>query len=186
MRPYLNIDQLINMIDEPNRAPAQRLLADNRELFSKAKGALYNHHWWDGGYLDHVTDAMNTSLALYETLDALRPLPFSASDALLVLWLHDLEKPWKYEIRDGNLEFIAGLDTREKIKEFVKGRVAEYGFQLTPAHQNGIEYIETEFFNYSPRERRQGPLAAFAHLADTWSARGWYDFPKEGDPWSGR
>jgi hypothetical protein len=40
---------------------------------------------------------MNTAVILYHTFGQLRPMPFSLSDALVVLFVHDLEKPWAYE-----------------------------------------------------------------------------------------
>jgi hypothetical protein len=39
---------------------------------------------------------MNIAIELYKNLGSHRPLPFSLSDVLLILYLHDLEKPWKY------------------------------------------------------------------------------------------
>ena len=35
---------------------------------------------------------MNIAVVLYERLNSIRPLPFSLSDLLLVVYLHDVEK----------------------------------------------------------------------------------------------
>ncbi|MBT4445888.1 hypothetical protein HOA92_04095 [archaeon] len=67
---------------------------------------------------------------------------------------------------------------------FVASKIAEYGFQLTEAHIVGLKHVEGEKDDYSPKRRTQTPLAAFAHICDTWSARGWPNFPAtENDPW---
>ena len=39
---------------------------------------------------------MIIAAVLHKEFSSLRPLPFTLSDALLVLFLHDLEKPWAY------------------------------------------------------------------------------------------
>ena len=91
---YLPIEALIDLIDEPNRRICHAILTDNRALFEQARGSTHNHQTWDGGYIDHVTDGMNYARHLYAFVEAFgRPLPFSVSDALLVFFLHDLEKP---------------------------------------------------------------------------------------------
>lgn len=47
---------------------------------------------------------MNTAMLLYDALSSAHPLSFKRADALLVLFLHDLEKPFKYKIDEaGNL-----------------------------------------------------------------------------------
>ena len=98
---YLRIEQLLGLIEEPWRGPCECILADHRALFERARGSTHNHQTWDGGYLDHVTDGMNYARHLY-ALDAAfgRPMRFSLSDALLVFYLHDLEKPWRIRVRE--------------------------------------------------------------------------------------
>lgn len=188
MKPaYYLLDTLINEIDEPNRMPAWRIWRENGVRFVHTPGSSHNHQAWAGGYLWHITEVMNIAKLLYPALDAARPHPFSSSDALLALYLHDIEKPWKYSY-DANWNLIVNPEiTKERHQEFREQKIREYGFVLTPDHWNAIEYAEGEHRNYSPRERRQKPLAAFVHMCDTWSARGWFDFPKawnEGDAWS--
>ncbi|MBA2540549.1 MAG: hypothetical protein H0V17_12985, partial [Deltaproteobacteria bacterium] len=102
MRRYHSIAELIAKLDEPNRTACARILDEHRTLFETVKGGN-NHHVWRGGYLDHVTDAMNLAVVLHEELGALRSLPFSLSDLLLVIYLHDLEKPWRFGDRKEQL-----------------------------------------------------------------------------------
>ncbi len=184
---YLTLTELIDKIEEPNRTSSYQLWKDHQEVFSTARGSKANHQSWPGGYLDHIVEVMNIAAVLYEPLNILRPLPFTLSDVLLVLYLHDLEKPWKYGKNEkGDWEFIPEFNERSKIKAFTEQKIKEYGFILTEDHHNGLEFVEGEFEQWSPSQRAQRPLAAFCHMCDNWSARGWYEYPStENDPWQG-
>ncbi|MNR71792.1 hypothetical protein D3C71_24700 [compost metagenome] len=186
---YLRIEQLLGLIEEPWRGPCECILADHRTLFERARGSTHNHQTWDGGYLDHVTDGMNYARHLYALDAALgRPMPFSLSDALLVFYLHDLEKPWRILVReDGTAANREGLDTKAAFKAFRERKLAEYGLQLTPAQRNGLTYVEGEMGDYSSQRRVMNELAAFCHKVDVWSARQAFDYPKPKgeDEWVG-
>ena len=188
MKPnYCAIEQMVEMVDEPNRTACSRILADNRKLFQTVQGSTNNHQAWLGGYFDHVQEIMNIAAILYECLDSIRPLPFTVSDALLVVFLHDIEKPWKYEVSlDGQLQYIELLRTKEAQHEFRSHKLRMYGITLTPEQENGMKYVEGELNDHTNRQRVMGPLAALCHLADVTSARLWFDHPMEqNDPWSG-
>lgn len=175
--------ELTELIDEPNRSRCYEFLDDNKELLEKAVGSKANHQAWAGGYIDHVTEIMNIAVVLYEPLNEKRELPFSLSDALIVLFLHDLEKPWKYEESDGELNIKKEMEDRDYIKRFVQEKIRTYKFELTEEHWNGLNYVEGEIGSWTPGKRFMGPLAAFAHMCDVWSARGWYDFPTKKESW---
>src|SRR5690606_18738444 len=104
-----------------NNLPAWDLWEDNIEKFNKAPGSTNNHQAWEGGYMDHICEAMNTACALYSALNSRRPLPFTLGDALLCLYLHDIEKPWKYVLGQDELE-DPDLATKEKRHEF-RGKI---------------------------------------------------------------
>jgi len=95
---YLKLDDLLELI--PNSNPLQTIWRDNFVRISKAPGSSNNHQAWDGGYIDHVTETMNIACQLYWTFEKLgrfgKEAPFMVSDALVVMFLHDLEKPWKH------------------------------------------------------------------------------------------
>lgn len=176
--PYHAIDSLLVLINGPNRQACQKLLADNRSLFQTVWGSVHNHQAWEGGYHDHVQEIMNVAKVLYETLYACRPLPFTLSDTLLIVFLHDLEKPWKYEPDGaGGIREIAELRDKNAQKAFREKRLAEYGITLTEDQRNALTYVEGESADYSNRRRVAGPLAALCHLADFTSARIWFNFP---------
>ncbi len=185
---YLRIEENLSLIEEPNRSICLNILSDNRPLFEKVRGSTHNHQTWEGGYIDHVTDGMNYGRHLYAFDEAFgRPLPFSLSDALLVFFLHDLEKPWRIVVsEDGTVSNRTGLETKVQFKEFRERKLREYGLVLTPDQHNGLTYVEGELHDYSSKHRVMNELAAFCHKIDNWSARGWPDHPKaEDDEWTG-
>jgi hypothetical protein len=130
---------------------------------------------------------MNLAVVLHAKLHAIRPLPFSESDLLLVVFLHDIEKPWKYELApDGKLRHRAELQGKEAHQRFRMDKLGEYGVALTAEHENGLRYAEGELGDYTNQRRMMGPLAAMAHMCDVASARLWFDHPAAAaDPWTG-
>jgi hypothetical protein len=188
MKPvYHSIEQMLDLIDEPNRSGCQQLLADNHKLFQTVQGSTHNHQNWPGGYLDHVQEIMNIAVVLHERLNSIRPLPFSLSDLLLVVYLHDIEKPWKYELGvDGHLQHKPTMRSKKEHQMFRLSKAAQYGIVLYPEHCKGIYYAEGELDDYSNRRRVMSPLACVAHMCDVASARLWFDHPMEAnDPWPG-
>ena len=187
VKNYFSLDALMALIEQPNRDACHRLLQDNRRLFESAPGSSHNHQAWPGGYLDHVTETMNIALALYRTMVSRRPLPFSLADALLVLFLHDIEKPWKYAATEGPMtDFPLVSNIKRHRHEFRLNKLAEYGISLTAEQTNAMRYVEGEHADYSARHRVMGPLAAFCHICDVASARLWHDCPlAENDRWPG-
>jgi hypothetical protein len=180
---YLTIEENIALIDEPNRDCCLEILENNRQLFELVRGSTHNHQTWEGGYIDHVTDGMNYGRHLYVFDTAFgRPLPFSLSDALLVFFLHDLEKPWRIIVSgDGTVMNRPGLETKAQFKEFREAKLTEHGIVLNPTQHNALTYVEGEIKDYSSTHRVMNELAAFCHKIDNWSARGWYDYPKSND-----
>jgi hypothetical protein len=187
MISYISIASLVAQIDEPNRTACANIIADHAALFATAQGSTHNHQAWRGGYIDHVTEVMNIASVLYDQFASLRPLPFSRSDILLVMFLHDIEKPWKYELGDdGHLHHKAELQGKETHQQFRMAMLTKYGLIFTAEHENGLRYAEGELADYSNKQRRMGPLAAMAHMCDVASARLWFDYPAAvDDAWVG-
>ena len=172
-KKYYSLNELINIIPEPNKTACYKIFLENEERFRNARGSSHNHQYWKGGYLDHLTEIMNLAIVFYKTLNDIRPLQFSLSDSLLSLYLHDLEKPWRYET-DAEGKIVVNTALADKSKTaipFVEQKVREYGFVLSEEHWNAIKYAEGEKNDYAPSKRTSTPLAAFVHLCDSWSAR---------------
>ncbi len=188
---YHHIKDMLNMIDEPYRSACHKLYDDNVDLFKRAKGSTYNHQSWEGGYHDHITEVMNICIALYP-IYRIRGLNFTLSDALLVMFLHDLEKPWKDEISKEIDKLPLHMRLSEahygfkKIRKvFRETKIKEYGIELMPQQQNALKYVEGEGEDYSSKARVMNELAAFCHIADVSSARIWHNFPNPNDKlWS--
>lgn len=170
------LERFLLIIPEPNRTACMELFSQARVRFHRAPGSTHNHQAWEGGYLDHIVETMTIAEILFKPLNAKRKLPFTLGDVILCLFLHDIEKPWKYVLGENELE-DADLSTKEKRHEFRREIISKYGFKLTDEHWNGIEFAEGEIHQYSNTERHMGRLAAFVHMCDVWSARGWYDEP---------
>jgi hypothetical protein len=174
------IEEMIEMLPEPNRGICSRILADNKELFQTVQGSSHNHQAWPGGYFDHIQETMNIAILLYGSMSQLRALPFELSDALLVNFFHDIEKPWKYEIgEDGKLYYREDLRDKDAQLIFRTKKLHEYGIKLTDEQENAMRYVEGEFDDYSNEKRMMGPLAAFCHMCDVASARIWFDQPRQ-------
>ena len=152
-----------------------------------ACGSSHNHQAWAGGYLDHVQEAMNVAVVLFDALSAARPLGHSLSDALVVVFLHDLEKPWAYELDANGVRVRKpALADKDGQQEFRLRTARECGLTLTASQADAMRFVEGEIGHYSNKHRAMSPLAAFCHLCDVTSARIWFDHPAaEGDPWAG-
>lgn len=186
--PYYSIDNLLNMIDGTNGEACRRIYEDHKTKFESAPGSRHNHQFWAGGYIDHVTDAMNVGLHVYETYNNLRPLPFSASDVLLIVYLHDLEKPFVYHMHeDGDVDMNPELTEKTAREAFKRTMIDEYGIELSPMQDNALEFVEgIRDHKYKNTSRVMGELAVVCHIADLTSARLWYNHPSaENDPWQG-
>lgn len=168
---YLTLDELVALIEQPNQERIKRLYTENYERMQKTKGAITGTHQdWKGGYLDHMNEVGNIANLQYQLFNPLRELPFSLSDSILTLLLHDIEKPWKEELT-------------ESIEEFRKKIIKEYEIELTEEHKNALKYTHGEGNDYKKGTRIQHPLAAFIHHCDNHSARIWHDYPKIKGKW---
>jgi len=173
------IEDLLQQVEDRNRAQAITLWQDLQAYLSDAAGSTKSHHAWKGGYRDHVQEAMNLAVLLYGPLDQERKLSFTVSSALLVLFLHDCEKPFRHATDEqlSHFPWITARPTKSD-KGFQERLLAEYKFVLSDDEQNALKYVEGENEDYVEGQRRQKPLAAFCHVCDTISARIWYDQPK--------
>lgn len=187
MTAYRSLEALLDLVDAPQRDGCRALLARHAADMATAPGSSHNHQAWPGGYLDHVQEAMNAAVMLYEALSAHRPLEHSLSDALVVMFLHDLEKPWAYETNaEGVRVRKPELADKDGQQAFRLRTAKECGLELREEQANAMRYVEGEIGSYSNRHRAMSPLAAFCHLCDVTSARIWFDHPKStGDRWTG-
>jgi len=179
----LILDVISHHFHPKDRSPCVRLMHDERERFAKAWGSSFNHQAWPSGYLDHVAAVLQIAIELWPVMMGLGPLLFDLDDALLPLFLHDLEKPWKAVPGEPRPDFVSWKDKAER-HAFRMARIRGYGIVLSAEQENAIKYVEGEGDNYSGRARTMNDLAAFCHMCDVASARIWhsvgYYAPKAG------
>ena len=170
---YKNLNYFLNKIDKPNSINCQKLYKDFELRFEVAPGALRKHQAWKGGYIQHLEETMNLGKVFYEKMNSFRKLPFSLSDVILVLFLHDLEKPFRYVPM--KKEFFDDIEKHNFIESLIK----KYKIKLNSNHKNALQFIHGEGDSFHRTKRIQKPLAAFVHCLDTLSARVWFDEPKK-------
>jgi hypothetical protein len=176
---YLDLVALLALVPKPNHAKFAQLLHDHRIEIADGFGSSHNHQAWKGGYLDHVTETMNLACQLYRTLGGLRKLPFHLHEALEVMFLHDIEKPFKVgdKLLYGGTIRTASKGNRKELRATI---IQEYGIALTSKQYNALRYVEgVPDSEYTPGERTMGELAAFCHCCDILSARMWHDKGKD-------
>lgn len=176
------VGEMLQLVALKNRSQSVKLWSDLSAYLPRAQGSTKSHHSWEYGYKDHVQEVMNIACELYRLLDGHRKLQFSLESALLVLFLHDCEKPFRHatDVQLENFPWIVHRPTKSD-KHFQNKLLEQYGFNLSPEELNGLKYVEGENEDYIEGERTQGPLAAFCHVCDTISARIWFDYPKQLD-----
>jgi hypothetical protein len=152
-----------------------RFYEDNKERFRIAPGSASKHQAWAKGYCDHLLEVSNIAVCLYKSLGELRPLPFTLEQVLLVLFLHDIEKLFKYENDHGPIHDLARIDPTV----FKRQIISRYGISLSPLEWNALEFIHGENERYSQRKRVIQELGAFCHCCDFLSSRLWFDEPKK-------
>jgi hypothetical protein len=181
MTPMNSIDDvkaLLERLPEDQRKACLNFLSKNGERMLRAPGSTHNHQAWKGGYLDHVAEVMKLAIAFYDAFVVLgRPLPFTPADALVVLFLHDAEKPWRIIEHEGGYAHGFPKDQADVFRERL---LQEYGIwgTLTAAQRDALLYVEGEKDRYTPDQRNMSELAAFCHLCDVTSARIFHDYPR--------
>ncbi|HVI69006.1 MAG TPA: hypothetical protein VM581_00955 [Magnetospirillaceae bacterium] len=201
--PRYTLNELLAMIDEPNQSICRRLISDHPLRFNAAAGSSRIHQAWQGGYHDHVVEAMNLVVVDYrawEPLGRFELLPpeqrFALSDALVVLFWHDIEKSWRSRLDesgniifkpDGSVAMDASLATKEQRAEYAARIIVQYGVVLSLAMRNALKYVEgIRDSDYTPNEPLMWPLAVLCHRADLASARAFREYPlAQNDPWGG-
>lgn len=176
---------LIKLLDDTHRKPITEFIRCNARLLQSAYATPSGRWTRIGGWWDRTVEGMNVAVALYPILDARRPHPFSLSDALVVLFMRDVEKPWELEDIDGKKMHRINMMTKDEQHIFRMDIAKRWGIPLSSDQLQAIQYSNDDHCDYTPQgvETR---LAVFAYLCDYWCAEGWPDYPLEkNDPWKG-
>lgn len=170
---------LLNKINQNQRRKCFLIIEDNKEKFYIAPGGLHKHQNWKGGYRDHIVETMMITDLLYTKLSSYRKLPFSLSECLYLIFLHDLEKMFRLSVSNSGKPIkvrhnIKGDNSFERTKKIL----SQSKIKLSQEHLHALKYCHGEEEDYHPTKRIMSPLAAFIHCCDTISARIWYQYPK--------
>lgn len=172
------LEGLDEIEDNDLREGCKKILEDHFEKIITAPGSRHNHQAWIGGYIGHLADTFRIGRGLLETFPE-RTVPVAKGDFFLVMFLHDIEKPFAYGFdEDGSI--VAKEEFREKPakKAFRAAIIEEYGLNLTEQHLNALQYVEgIPTKDYRPGDRVMNELAGVCHMADTGSARVWHNYP---------
>lgn len=141
---------------------------DHEKEILVARGSRHNHQYWSGGYHDHIVQCFVLAQDLYARFSRFKKLPFTIENAIVVLYLHDIEKIFNYGLRP---ERYSERIKRNKEVWYLGILPYKYGVWLDEIELNALEYIHGEGDDYTPDERKMGSLAAFCHAVDVISAR---------------
>lgn len=175
----LKLVDFINIMTDKRKSAILAIYQDYKSLFHYAYGSTSNHQAWQGGYADHIAETLRVNKSIYHALSSdIRALPFTEDSALICLFLHDIEKPFRYGPSDDSecnkWRNLAGGDWQvwEKLKwDIISEMKVKYGFELSDDEVNALKYTHGEGGDYQKGKRVAGPLAAHVHHCDNASAR---------------
>lgn len=148
-----------------------------RQLMFECPSSYRGHHKWEGGYLYHVYEVMAISLRLYQSIKSLDGHAFGSDDLLLVSYVHDLEKLWKYQrateswkLKKGQVyEYIPGAVNFDESAKVVQV-CAQYGVLLNDMHLEAISHhhggYSASISSIHGYYRKMTTLSTILHAAD--------------------
>jgi len=184
MKPKkISLDNLLDLMEPEHKRVALAVRKHFESKFDVIPGSGANHQAWVGGYRAHIEEAMNIADFLYDDLHARRSLPFSKSQALFCVYMHDYDKLQRYQVKkDGN--FTSELYTgRDYLAETQKQLRSIFNYELSAEEYNAIKYAHGEGDDYSKDRRIISPLGTLVHCADIISARIWFDDGRNSNAW---
>lgn len=167
--PIYHIHRLLKATGD-NCEKLMKLLDDHQAIIYRAKGSLHNHQAWEGGYLQHVSDCMLIAQHIYSIEWEIQ---FSWSSVVLVLFLHDIEKPFMQD-RMANNPLMQEWTKAERLMYRIE-IIRQYEIILTAKELSALMFVEGEGMAYNNQERKMNELAALCHAADVLSARLWHN-----------
>ena len=148
------ISSFLHKMTTPQELACRGFLNDHREVLKDAPGSTTNHQAWPGGYLGHIEEVMKLAVNLFPIFEshATETLPFTLSDALFVLFLHDIEKPWRLTGEPGS--YYSRYHKADQW-EHQRRLLRDNGFWelLEPMHIQALQYVEGEKGDYTQGKR---------------------------------
>ena len=174
---------LIDLVtDATLRQQLKKLYSDFQGDIETMPASVKHHHNWTGGYHDHVSQVILRAMHLYKMLytddmseyhaTRVKPEPygFSWDDVILVAYIHDLDKLFRYKKlytpRDGrewDYADVPSYDESAKVTQLCY----QYGIQLSDLH---LEALAMHHGGWSANNNKpMSPLAVIIHSADLMS-----------------
>jgi 23S rRNA maturation-related 3'-5' exoribonuclease YhaM len=101
---YDQIMRMLNMVlDQGLREKLWGMHTHLKERIVYWPASKKHHHAWVGGYADHVREVMMLAIHSYQNVNAycetlpVNPLDFTLDDVILVAYVHDLDKLYRYK-----------------------------------------------------------------------------------------
>lgn len=174
-----NYDKLMEYLDslvgEPCYNGLMKFHYEHEALIRKAKGSKSKHQAWDGGYVDHLVECLEIASKMFDSLGKIRQVPVEWNSVVKVLYLHDVEKMFKYSDLPHPNPGLAKDAIHAKDWFYGHWLKESYGVVLSDEERNALDNIHGE--KEYGEHRVAGRLAAFCHCCDMLSARMWFDKP---------
>jgi len=182
LRDNMNLKNFLKSMTDSRKDALLDMYEKYKEIFHFSKGSMHNHQAWKGGYADHIAECLRINKITYNSLSEFRPLPFTEDSALICLFLHDIEKPFRYGPEDNEecnkwreqaCIYHYGWEVLKTV--ILTSLLKDFGLELTEEEMNALQYAHGEGKDHLKNERVAGPLAAHVHHCDNISARIWFD-----------
>ena len=185
----LTLKDFLEKMEDPRKEALIGIYKEYTELFHFAAGSSHNHQAWEGGYADHIAECLRANTVVYDALETIRPLPFTKDQAIICLFLHDIEKPFKYGTEKHHLDVAKYQEIAEELqKNYLKMEeswqkwegakwkiiidlMKKFDFDLSAEEINALTYTHGEGSYHKKDERVSCELAAHVHHCDNISAR---------------
>lgn len=145
--------------------------------FTTAPAAVKYHHNWQGGLNTHTEQVINIAVNLFNKWKD--ELTINLDDVIIVSFIHDLDKMYKYELRPlsekkDNKPFYAykhksGATYPPEMD--VLRILAKHGISLTREQTEALAWHHGGWSDASKTYKSNSQLAAIVHVADLFSAR---------------
>lgn len=179
------IAEMLALIQDTQRRDAVIELYQKVEKWmDEYPAAVRHHHWWAGGYRDHVGQVMNNALALYDHLKQQEAdygltgkIDFGLDSLIICAFLHDFDKIGRYRKTDfskdkwkkNRMPFEYNKETYSTEEAAtVVARAAQHGLHLTDYEIHALSLAHGGWSDIMQRnfQPKMHPLAVVLHCAD--------------------
>lgn len=177
-----HLENLFKLLTEPLRSVVQLTHDSLKDRIYSQPAAVDHHHWWPAGYADHIAQVMDISYKLWKEASE-SATEVSQDDVLLVAFVHDLDKLWRYRPTtdkrlldkgrtfEYNKDQVSYTDVSKTVAECYKR-----GIILEDRHLEAIDHHHGGWSSdlssvYAPYGRNMTKLSTILHCADMFSTK---------------